>query len=575
MTVTARRARTIAPWLYSFGLAALILGPLLGPGYLLVRDAVSTPRSYATDTALGLGDAAARAVPQDLLLAVTSTVVDGGLVMKLLLLGALTAAGAGAAVMVRALLPTAGLGAQLVAATVTLWNPYVAERLLQGHWSLLLGYAALPWTVCAAVAIRRGHPGGWWALGAALAVAGITPTGVLLATIVAAVTLGSWRRQAALAALFLLASAPWLITIAIADGGGTSDPGGVAAFAARAEPALATIGSLAGLGGIWNSQAVPDSRTTLFALVGTVILLAVIACGVPALWRRRRHPVIVALAVLAAVAVVLPALAATPWGIAVGSELVDAVPGAGLARDAQKWVALAVPAYACAGAAAVLPRRRGPLANRRTRIGATVGAIILILLALPDLGWGVGGKLKPVTYSPQWREVTAHVANDPGDVVVLPAGMFRIIGGQPALDPTPRMLPANVLQSGELIVGGQSVRGEGVRGTQAEEILLTGAAPDALADLGVRWVLLWHLEDAELGAAAATLTHLEPVLAGEQLALYRVPGDVHSPTAGPGARTAALAAHAVWAGLLVIGLVGSAVTAYRTGPFPTRRRYQP
>ena len=55
-----RRAEPLQP-----GADRLILGPLLGPGYLLLRDAVSTPRSYLTDSALGLTDAAARAVPQD------------------------------------------------------------------------------------------------------------------------------------------------------------------------------------------------------------------------------------------------------------------------------------------------------------------------------------------------------------------------------------------------------------------------------------------------------------------------------------------------------------------------------
>ncbi|ELB87784.1 hypothetical protein Rwratislav_38067 [Rhodococcus wratislaviensis IFP 2016] len=126
-----RRAPFVVPG-YSLLLALLILGPLLGPGYLLLRDAVSTPRSYLTDSALGLTDAAARAVPQDALLATLSVVVDGGLVVKAILLLALWAAGWGAARMVRAVLPTAGLGPRLVAATVTVWNPYVAERLLRG-----------------------------------------------------------------------------------------------------------------------------------------------------------------------------------------------------------------------------------------------------------------------------------------------------------------------------------------------------------------------------------------------------------------------------------------------------------
>jgi hypothetical protein len=45
---------------------------------------------------------------------------------------------------------------QLVAATLGIWNPYVAERLLQGHWSLLLAYGALPWVAAAVVRLRTG-----------------------------------------------------------------------------------------------------------------------------------------------------------------------------------------------------------------------------------------------------------------------------------------------------------------------------------------------------------------------------------------------------------------------------------
>lgn len=135
------------PAVWSLVLTVAVLGPfLVSPGYLLFRDAVSTPRSFLTDSALGLSDAAARAVPQDALLAWVSTVVDGGVAVTALLVASLWAAGWGAARLVAVVLPTSGTGARLVAATVAIWNPYVAERLLQGHWSLLAGYAALPWT---------------------------------------------------------------------------------------------------------------------------------------------------------------------------------------------------------------------------------------------------------------------------------------------------------------------------------------------------------------------------------------------------------------------------------------------
>ncbi|WP_072688952.1 hypothetical protein [Rhodococcus marinonascens] len=572
--MTARPRAPFVPAVYSLILAILILGPLLGPGYLLMRDAVSTPRSYLTDSALGLTDAAARAVPQDALLATMSAVVDGGLVVKMILLAALWAAGWGAARMVRAVLPTAGLGPQLVAVTVMVWNPYVAERLLQGHWSLLAGYAALPWTVCAAVAIRRGHTHGWFALAACLAAAGLTPTGVLLATVTALAMLAApggrsapWRRVAGALILFVLASAPWLAATALSGGGDGSDPAGVAAFAARAEPGLATVGSLAGLGGVWNSAAVPDTRTTLFALVGTVLLLGVVLSGLPALWRRRRHPVVSALAALALVAVLAPTFGATSWGLDLGRWAVQNLPGAGLLRDSQKWVALAAPLYALAAAAALLRRPST----------WSVSAVLVVLLALPDLAWGVGGALRPIEYPRSWQQVASQLDTDPnsGDIAVLPAGMFRkfsYTGPAPVLDPAPRMLPEDILQTGELVVAGGVVQGEGSRAQQVERVLLTGGSAADLASLGVRWVLVERDTPGLLGESATTLAGLDQPFSDEYLELYRIDGDVAPHQASERTRAAAISAHVLWALLLSGGLLGAGVLdAYAL----RQRRHQP
>ncbi|OUS97585.1 hypothetical protein [Rhodococcus sp. NCIMB 12038] len=572
--MTVRRRAPFVAAVYSLVLALLVLGPLLGPGYLLLRDAVSTPRSYLTASALGLTDAAARAVPQDALLAALSTFVDGGLVVKAILLLALWAAGWGAAHMVRAVLPTAGLGPQLVAATVTVWNPYVAERLLQGHWSLLTGYAALPWTVCAAVAIRRGRGRGWFALAACLAAAGLTPTGVLLAAVTAVAVLACpggrsrrWLRLTGALGLFFAASAPWLVATALSGGGGDgSDPAGVAAFAARAEPGLATLGSLAGLGGVWNETAVPQTRTTLFAVVGTVLLLGVVLCGLPALRRRRRHPAVAALTVLALLAVLLPTLGATAWGLDAGRWSVQHIPGAGLLRDAQKWVALAAPLYALAGAAAVL----------RRPVTWSVSAVLIVLLALPDLAWGVGGALRPVHYPPSWQQVASQLDSDPnsGDVAVLPTGMFRKFpysSSAPVLDPAPRMLPEDVLQTGELVVAGGSVEGEGSRGQQVERVLLTGGSAADLAALGVRWVLVERDTPGPRGESATTLAGLERQFSDEHLELYRVDGDVTPHEATRRARATVVAAHVLWAMLLAGGLLGAGVLEARTR---RRRRHQ-
>ena len=49
----------------------------------------------------------------------------------------------------------------------------------------------------------------------------------------------------------------------------------------------------------------------------------------------------------------MPAALATGPGLHVLRAVVDAAPGFGVLRDGQKWVALAVPGYALAGAGAV------------------------------------------------------------------------------------------------------------------------------------------------------------------------------------------------------------------------------
>ena len=133
-------------------------------------------------------------------------------------------------------------------------------------------------------------------------------------------------------------------------------------FAARAEPGLGTLGSLAGLGGIWNAHAVPSSRTTLFAVVATVVLLAIVVLGLPVAIRR---PAAVPLLCLAAVAMVVPAAMATGPGLAALEATIRALPGLGVLRDGQKWVALAVPGYTLAGAAAVVALRQHFRRSRR------------------------------------------------------------------------------------------------------------------------------------------------------------------------------------------------------------------
>ncbi|EUA31173.1 conserved transmembrane domain protein [Mycobacterium xenopi 3993] len=128
-------------------------GAAAGPGYLLLRDAVSTPRSYLSDTAPGWRVCAA-ASRQDFAVALASHVLDGGVVVKVLLAGLWLAGWVG---------PAGRTGAarcwgpgQFVATTLAIWNPMSPSGYCRGIGVCWSATAACPglrraWWICASV----------------------------------------------------------------------------------------------------------------------------------------------------------------------------------------------------------------------------------------------------------------------------------------------------------------------------------------------------------------------------------------------------------------------------------------
>lgn len=561
---------------YAAALSLAITAPLLAPGYLLLRDAVSTPRSYLSDAALGLSQAAPRAVPQDFLIAVASVVVDGGRIVVVALIVALLLAGWGAAQLVGAILPEGGLAAQVVATTVAVWNPYVAERLLQGQWSLLIGYGCLPWVALSVIRLRTGIRGSYWPVWAAVVLwiflAGVTPTGLMLAVMMALVCCAvrgegvpRWWCVLGIVSAAVGAASPWLVASIVGTGLAAPGSTGVAVFAARAEPGLGTLGSVAGLAGMWNADAVPVSRTTGWAFVATLVLLIVVGLGAAGVARRPR---VLPLVVVAVFSVVVPTLMATSYGMAVLDAVIHAVPQLGVLRDGQKWVALAMPGYAVCAAGVVVALRRWV----RPAVSAVVCVVVLVAV-LPDLAWGVGARMVSVQYPAGWGVVANIINADPGLVAVLPAGSMRQFdwaGSAPVLDPLPRWLRADVLSTGDLLISGQLVRGEGAIARGVQQRMLAGDDPAQLAAAGVRWVVVEVGSPGALGASDQLVRQLDIAYRDADVILYRVDNALgHSAvaprTVGHSAttlRAIMVGVHVVWlfimfsaAGISVVGMI--------------------
>ena len=423
--------------------------------------------------------------------------------------------------------------------------------MLQGHWSLLVGYGCLPWVATTMLRLRTSLSSPSPEICALVfwtALAGLTPTGLMLAATVtlACVFAPGWGRPRWLCAMVglgvaLLAALPWLVAASVASSLSSSQAAGVSAFAARAEPGLGTLGSLASLGGIWNAEAVPGSRTTLFALVAALVLLGVVAVGLPV---ALRIPAAVPLLILAGVAVVVPAAMASGPGMAFVETTIRTWPGLGVVRDAQKWVALAVPGYAVAGAAAVVTLRRW-----LPGAAAALVCCAALVATLPDLAWGVGGKVAAVHYPPGWAAAAAVINADPRPVAVLPADSMRHFtwaGPAPVLDPLPRWVRADVLTTGDLTISGQTVPGEGDRARAVQHLLVTGADRETLARAGVGWVVV------ESGGETPPLA-LPVAYRDEDLTVYRVGGDYPAASHRP----VLIAAHLVWLAMLVLGAAGA------------------
>ena len=536
---TAAASWAVRLWVGS--LALLVAAPVLAPGYVLSYDAVAVPEQSLLPDALGMGEALPRAVPAEVVTVGLTQLVEGQWVQKLLLVALLLVAGLGAA----ALVPTRRRLARVVAASAFVWNPYVAERLVLGHWWLLLGYACLPWVVLWSARVARGRPGSWPRLILVLALGSLVPTAGLLSSLAATVVMvtcrdrldpaRSRRRLGALVGALLVLEAPWWLPGLLHQATGAAD--GVVLFAARSEGSLGVLGSVVGLGGVWNGQVVPDSRALPVAMVGTVLVVLGAAYGLRPLRARLNDGEATALLVLGALGLALSLWTSTPWGASVLEALSGATPAGGLLRDAQKFVALwALPlsmlvALAAERLAARVPDRVGSQA-------VLIGAALLPLVVLPDLAWGVGGRLEPVDLPPAWgvarQELMASDA--PGDVLVLPWGAFRAFGfnaGRTSLDPAPRWLPRPSVVDGRLAVArGEEVAfvgAESERSIEVQRLLDRGTPAVAeLGRLGIGWVVVEKDTPGEV--PTRFLDGAELVEADPALELWQVP----SATDGPG-----------------------------------------
>lgn len=540
-TTPGRGSRQWQDWVvvaWPLALAVVLVLPLLTrPGHPLARDLVFVPRQPFTDATWGLGEVAPRAVPLDAVVAALTHLVDGGVLARLVLPLTLALLGWGVAMLVAPL----GRTAQLAGSGFAVWNAYVVERLALGQWALLLGCAALPWLVAAALRYRRdGRPGDLAAAVAWTALASLTPTGGLIAVAgLVVATAPHVRRLAAVTLAGAALQAPWVVAALTGPTGAVSDASGVAAFAPDTESPYGAVVALVGLGGIWDARSEPASRTTWLALVAALLVVLVLAAGLPTLRRTWGAADTARWVVLAGLGAGCALAAATPWGSEAMTLLVESVPGAGLLRDTQKLLAPGVVLVsACFAACAARVVRR--TAGTDAQPVAALALLAIPFLALPDATTQTWPTVSPVELPSDLTRVADRLSGVEGAVVTLPWRSYRAFDwgapGQTSSDPLVRMADADVVTSDALQVGPVLVPGESHFAEDVGAVLGNGVPAD-LAALGVAWVVV-YADDPD--AAQVDTTGLEQVLDGRSVRLYRVPDAVAPEDRGTGVRGVAV-----------------------------------
>jgi hypothetical protein len=475
---------------WSIALGVLLLGPALGRGYVLSYDMVWVPDLTLRPDFLGLATSLPRVVPSDAVVAVLDSVVPGMALQKMVLLGSLVAGGLGALRLVPGL-PMVG---QLAVVTSYQWSPLVVERLLIGHWPVLIGWACLPWVL---VLARRWRSTGAFptALPLVLVLGSLSVSAGLVTA--AALLIAAAERRAArwasVSGLVLAANAPWLVAGVLHAGAARSAASGAATFALQAEGQVPGPVAALSLGGIWNGDVVPDSRTGVAGWLTAVLVVCLAVLG-HRTWSSatdRRAGRAMAWCWVLGMGVALLTWAA-PGAVGwLGSH----VPGAGVVRDGARMLVLAAPAVATAvGAGVAAVAAMVDAAAARRFVG--VGLVLLPLLLLADAAWGVGGRLTAVSYPDSYPAMRAAVsAGPPGDVLVLPLSSFRRPvwnGSRTVLDPVGRYQPRDYVSSDVLVVGGEPIPGEDPRVAEATAALALPAPAEraaALADIGIGLVV--------------------------------------------------------------------------------------
>jgi len=458
-------------WYLTLALAAL--APLLGRGYVLTLDMAFVPRFQLEWETFASGESLVSMLPVRLLLVGLTSVVPGDVLQKLVLLAILV----GAAGCMHIALAPARTPARLFGATLYAFNPFVHERLLAGHWLLLLAYAATPLVVTRFLhVLREPSPRGvvLAALGWTLATLLNPHHALLLGLALLACLLGqvfflgkpSLRLAAAvgIGASWLGFNGFWLLPVVLGLGRpllryGTEH---LFAFATATDHAYGIEQNVLGLYGFWREPAEMDlskyhlPHWPLFYVVLMLPVLGGVVWGLRA--ERARAAETLALILMAAVGLYV-ALGVSEHTYQVNIWLFEHVPAFGGLREPQKASALLALSYAWLGGRGINLFWHVSLQKalwRHIKVMAVTALVLLTLVYNHRMLWGSWGQLHAARYPAAWSKTEQVSKYEGGQLLILPWKQYHRLdfAGRVVANPARDYFSVPVLMSRDMEMPG-------------------------------------------------------------------------------------------------------------------------